>query len=152
MVMGEDASATKAALEEKLAKLRLARWRTRPSYVLAVRVVLAFAVSRAEYVYDVVPVGSKSLQKSQSQVDTILRDAIRLPQGYPRRVLWGSLASMGLGGPNLAVRFAVRRVAVLLRAVNSRSMYVRQAVRLRWDHPELLNQPYHDALRAQADL
>ena len=125
MVMGEDTSATTAALEEKLAKLRPALWRTRPSYVLAVRVVVAFAVSRAEYVYDVVPMGSKPFQKSQSQVDTILRDAIRLPQGYPRRVLWGSLASMGLGGPNLAARFAVRQVAVLLCAVNSRSVYVR---------------------------
>ena len=96
--------------------------------MLAVHVVLAFAVSRAEYVYDVVPVGSKPLQKSQSQVDTILGDAIRLPQGYPRRVLRGSLASMGLGGPKLAVRCAVRRVAVLLRAVNSKSVYVRHAV------------------------
>ena len=45
--------------------------------------------------------------------------------------------STGLGGPNLAVRFAVRQVAVLLRAVNSRSVYVWQAVRSRWDHPEL---------------
>ena len=45
--------------------------------------------------------------------------------------------SMGLGGPNLAVRFAICRVAVLLRAINSKSVYVRQAVRSRWDHPEL---------------
>ena len=59
---------------------------------------------------------------------------------------------MGLGGPNLLPRFAVRRVAVLLRAINSRSVYVRQAVRSRWDHPELASQPYHDALRVRADL
>ena len=38
MVMGEDTSTTIAALEEKLAKLCPALWRTRPSYVLAVRV------------------------------------------------------------------------------------------------------------------
>ena len=59
---------------------------------------------------------------------------------------------MGLGGPNLLPRFAVRRVAVLLRAINRRSVYVRQAVRSRWDHPELASQPYHDALRVRADL
>ena len=59
---------------------------------------------------------------------------------------------MGLGGSNLLVRFAVRRVAVLLCAINSRSVYVRQAVRSRWDHPELASQPYHDALRARANL
>ena len=29
---------------------------------------------------------------------------------------------------------------------------MRQAVRSRWDHPELSRQPYHDALRARADL
>ena len=29
---------------------------------------------------------------------------------------------------------------------------MRQAVRSRWDHPELASQPYHDALRARADL
>ena len=120
--------------------------------MLTVRVVLAFAISGAEYVYDVVPVGQKALQKLQSLVDTILRDAIRLPQGFPKRVLRGSLLSMGLGGPNPLVRFAVRRVAVLLRAINSTSVYVRQAVRSRWDHPELASQPYHDALRACADL
>ena len=85
-------------------------------------------------------------------MDTILRDAIRLPQGFPKKVLRGSLQSMGLGVPNLLPRFAVRRVAVLLRAINSRSVYVRQAVRSRWDHPELASQPYHDALRARADL
>ena len=79
MVMGKDTSAITAALEQKLVKLRPALWRTRPSYVLTVRVVLAFAISGAEYVYDVVPVGQKALQKLQSLVDTILRDAIRLP-------------------------------------------------------------------------
>ena len=152
MVMGEDTLATTAALEEKLVKLRPALWRTRPSYVLIVRVVLVFAISGAEYVYDVVLVGEKTLHKSQSLVDTILRDAIRRPQGFPKRVLRGSLLSMGLGGPNLLVRFAVRRVVVLLRALNSRSVYVRQAVRSRWGHPKLANQPYHDALRARADL
>ena len=99
-----------------------------------------------------VPVGPKPLQKSQSLVDAILRDAIRLPQGSPKRVLRGPLQSMGLGGPNLLPRFAARRVAVLLRAFNSRSVYVRQAIRSRWDHPELASQPYHDALRARADL
>ena len=41
---------------------------------------------------------------------------------------------------------------MLLRAVNRRSVYVRHAVRARWDHPELARQPYHDALRARADL
>ena len=79
MVMGEDTSATTAAMEEKLTKLRPALWRTRPSYVLTVRVVLAFAVAGADYVYDVVPVGPKSLQTLQSLVDTILCGAIRLP-------------------------------------------------------------------------
>ena len=49
-------------------------------------------------------------------------------------------------------RFAVRRVAVPMRAINSRSAYVRHAVHARWDHPELARQPYHDALRACADL
>ena len=41
---------------------------------------------------------------------------------------------------------------MLLRAINSRSVYVRHAVRSRWDHPELARKPYHDALRARADL
>ena len=121
IVMGDSVPARLKDLTKTLRRLKLTLWRTRPSYLLACRVILAFAISGADFVADVVPMGEQATVQAQVECDRAHRETLLLPQGYPKAILRAPLSLGGLGVPHLVSRFQVRRVAVLLKNLNSRS-------------------------------
>ena len=118
VVMGDSIPDRLKDLTETLRRLRLTLWRTRPSFVLACRVILAFAITGAEFVADVIPVGEEALVQAEVECDRAHREALLLPQGYPKAIMRAPLRLAGIGAPHLASRFRVRRVAVLFKNLN----------------------------------
>ena len=127
--MGESTTAVTQALEKAVDTVRKALWRVKPAYPLALRVLLASAIASAEYVFDVVPVPTDELKGPQVALDKAAKEALKLPLSFPKVILHGPLSRLGMGVPELAGRFQVRRLSSLLKALNSRSVYVREAVR-----------------------
>ena len=152
IVMGDAIPTKLTDLTSTLRRLRQALRRTRPSYVLACRVILSFAISGADFVADVVPVDEEATILAQVECDGALREAMLLPQGFPKAVLRAPLSQGGIGAPHLAWRFRIRRVAVLLKTLNSRSSLTREALRHLWNDPGCREVASHDGQLAQEEL
>jgi hypothetical protein len=128
----------RANINAALARLKLVFagvLRLRPTYILALRVVLAYAVSKLDYVYDAIPPSHPRLDVVQHSVDRVLTCALRLPRNVPRALLYAPLAVGGYGVPHLTSRFRLRFVAGIMRALNSRNALVRTSTRWLLQHP-----------------
>ena len=124
IVMGESPRAVPGKYRDALRHLGWALPRTAPSYALATRVVAGFALAKADFVFDAVPVLGTDLTDIQKLSDVIHRRALRLPRSFPRAVLYRPLERLGLALPRLSQRHAVRYVHAIVSALNCRSSYV----------------------------
>ena len=100
-VKGEQLTPQITKAEASLAKFERALYQLRPTYVLVLRIVLAYVVSALDYVYDAMPPCPTHLRHTQRAVDRILTRALRVPRNVPRALLWMPVASGGLGFPHL---------------------------------------------------
>lgn len=122
-VMGELPTLEVKKLETAL-NICLARIRHfSPSCILALRVILTFAVSSADYRLGVVPVPRDLLSRSQTLVHQTARAALRVPSWFPSFWLTTPMPYGGLGFPRLATRLALRFVLNTVLAICSRSIY-----------------------------
>ena len=62
-------------------------------------------------------------------VDKVLTRALRVPRNVPRALLWMPVAGRGFGFPHLYSHMCLHRVLGYLRAMDSRSVLVRESVR-----------------------
>jgi hypothetical protein len=99
--------------------------------------VLAYAVTKLDYVHDAVPPNHPRLDS----VDRVLPCALRVPRNVPRALLYAPLAVGGYGVPHLTSRLRLRFEAGVMRALSSRNALVRMSTR--W----LLQQPSATAVR-----
>ena len=128
VVMGEYPAPQVAKAEASLAKVGRALYRLRPAYVLVLRIVLAYVVSALNYIYDAMPPCPTRLRRTQRAVDRVLTRALRVPRNVPRALLWMPVPSGGFGFPHLYSRMRLRHVRGYLRAMDSRSVLVRENV------------------------
>ena len=135
LVMGEHPAPQVAKAEASLAKVERALYRLRPAYVLVLRIVLAYVISALDYVYDAMPPCPTHLRHTQRAVDRVLTRALRVPRNVPRALLWMPVTSGGFGFPHLYSRMRLWHVEGYLRAVDSRSVLVRENVRA-LSHPD----------------
>ena len=114
--------------------------------------IVSFAISGADFAADVVPVGEEATIHAQVECDGAHREALLLPQGYPKAILRAPLSLGGIRVPHLVLRFRVGRIAVLLKTLNSRSSLAREALCCLWGNPGRKEVSSHDGLLAQEEL
>ena len=129
LVMGEQPGPQSAKVEASLVKIERALYRVRPAFVLVLRIVLAYVVSALNYVYEAMPPCPTRLRRTQRAVDRVLTRAPRVPRNVPRALLWMPVASEGFGFPHLYGRMRLQHVQGFLRAMDARSVLVRENVR-----------------------
>ena len=88
------------------------------------------------------------LRRMQRAVGRVPTRALRVPRNVPRALLWMPVASRGFGFPQLYSRMRLRHVEAFVRAMDSRSVLVRENVRaLRHpDHWKGLDSPDQERL------
>lgn len=112
---------------QKLATIHASICRLRPHYILALRVVLSYAISRLDYLYDAIPPPSPGPLSVQLAVNNTLTAALGIPRSFPKTLLYAPLSTGGFGFPHLNHRFQLRFIAGVLRALNSRNALVRNS-------------------------
>ena len=122
----------------------LAICRLQPAYILCVRVVLSFAISRLDYVSEAVPLAGQCLTPIQLAVDAALTAALRMPRSTPKALLYAPLRAGGFGFPNLNTRSQLRFISGIYRALNSRNALVRRSTRWLFLHPPNVALPHND--------
>ena len=135
LVMGEHLTPQIAKAEASLAKIERALYHLRPAYVLVLRIVLAYVVSVLDYVYEAMPPCPTRVRRTQPVVDKVPTEALRVPRNVPRALLWMPVAGGGFGFPRLDSRMCLRHVLGYLRAMDSRSVLVRENIRA-LSHPD----------------
>ena len=63
--------------------------------------------------------------------------AVSLPLRVPNVVMYGTIASLGFGLPDVLSRFRLRQVRGLLLALNNRNALARETTRFLWSVPTL---------------
>ena len=76
-----------------------------------------------------------SLRHTKWAVDRGLTRALRVPRNVPKVLLWMPVTSGGFGFPHLYSRIPLRHIQGYLRAMDSRSVLVRENVRAH-SHPD----------------
>ena len=122
-VMGEPPTAILTAFHDSLCWVLAKIRRERPSYILALRVTLAYAVSSIDYRLSLVPLTPVQLHSLQVQVKQAARSALSVCSWFPSRWLLCPLRHGGLGFPNLFLRLRVQRVLHMVLAAQSRIVY-----------------------------
>ena len=97
MVMGESMAAVTHALKKAMDTVRKTLSRVKPVYPPALRVLPAYAVANAEYVFDVVLVPKDERKGPQVALDQAAKEALKLPLSFPKAILHGPLSQLGMG-------------------------------------------------------
>ena len=85
-----------------------------------------------DYIYEAMPSHPQRLRKVERALDRILTCALRVPRNMPHALLWTSLNRGGFGVPHLYTRMCLRHVRGFLRAMDSRSVLVRENLCAPW--------------------
>ena len=145
VVMGEPPRAVLVKYEPALRHLHWAVPRTEPVYALVLRVVTTFALTKADFVLDVVPAVDRNLEACQRLSNGIHRHALGLPRSFPRTLLYRQLRMLGLHAPRLQDCHAVWFVHTVWGALNCRSSYVADLLRHEPGHKAWVPQACSDA-------
>ena len=93
-----------------MAKIELALYSLHPSYVLVLRIVLAYVVLPLDYDYEAMPPCPPCLRRTWRAVDKVLTRALRVPRNVPRALLWMPVAGGGFAFPHQYSRMRHRHV------------------------------------------
>ena len=100
-----------------------------PNFLLAVRSVIAYLVSRIDYVAKGSWLPAQVLQESQVQVNHLFRRILALPADTPLVILHTPVVFGGWGCPQIATRAAMNFVQGYLSAIDSRSSLAQTVLR-----------------------
>ena len=128
-VMGECLRADRDKVGDKFRAVRRSITQHRPSCILALRCLMAYAVSSTDFKFTVVPVPAEFCEPLQVTVRQCARTALSLPSWFSDVLLSAPISAGGLGFPVLHVRLSLQRTLVTLQAACSRSVYTRGIVR-----------------------
>ena len=143
LVMGDVPSDRIKSAEQKMFKIAAGLRRSHPSYLLVLRVVLAFAVAKVDYVFDATP-ATQAIKPLQSQIWKVIARALQVPATFPRAILQLHVDDGGFGAPLLEARFAARFLACFLRALNCRNACTRDNLRVMWSSNVSTPLSHHD--------
>ena len=118
-----------AKAEASLAKIERAFYLLLTAHMLLLRIFLPYLVSALDYVYGAMPTRPTHHRRSQRAVDMVLSRALRVLRNVPKALLWMPVAGGGFGFPHLYSRMLLRHVQGYLRAMDSRSVLVREDLR-----------------------
>ena len=138
LLMGEAPNGVTNAALLRCRKVLAGICRLRPRFVLALRIVQGFVVSRLDYTFEAVPPVSTHLAAVQKAVDGCLTAALRVPRSTPKVLLHAPLQCGGFGGPDLMERLSLRYVLGVAKAMNSRNAWVKRTTRWALSHPEAI--------------
>ena len=99
LVMGEPTRLVLQAVVQRLATLGAAVLRLRPSYILVLRLIIAFAVLKLDYICAAAPPSGVQLCDCQRLIDSTVTTVLGLPMSMPYTPLRSPLASGGFGSP-----------------------------------------------------
>ena len=135
LVMDEHRCPQIAKAEASVAKIERALYRLRPACVLVLHIVLAYVILALDYVSEAMPPCAMHLRRTQRAVDRVLTRVLRALRNVPKALLWMPkallwipVAAGGFGFPHLYSRMRLRHVQGYLRAMDSRSVLVRENV------------------------
>ena len=123
----------------------------RPSPMLSLRIVLAFAVSSLDYKLTVVPVYEEELEPLQVQVRQAARAALALPRWFSDVYLTAPFSRGGMGFPLLALRLRLKRILVMTGVLTGRAVYPRALVSATLRDPIWAGLPGSDPLVLKDD-
>ena len=90
----------------------------RPSWILVLRMVVAYSLSCAYFVFEAVAVMPAWVLQTRHVLRHVAVGTLSLPLRVPNVALYGTIASLGLGLPDVLSRFRLRQVRWLSLALN----------------------------------
>ena len=128
-VMGECLRADRDKVGDKFRAVRRSITQHRPSCILVLRCLIAYAVSSTDFKFTVVPVPVDLCEPLQVTVRQCARTALSLPSCFSDVLLGAPISAGGLGFLVLHIRLSLQRTLVTLQAACSRSVYTGGIVR-----------------------
>ena len=122
------------AAERVLLRLLATFHRRHPPFVLAIRCVLAYALSKLDFLHGACPPYQQSCLRIQRLVNKIARVVLRLPSTSPTAWMYATLVQGGLGVPNVVLRAQLTFLRGFYDALNSRDALIRDNLRHVWQH------------------
>lgn len=135
LLMGAPPTSTHQSTLKFLQKIHGAVCRLRPSFILALRIVLQFGIAKLDYVYEAMPPVPSQLSALQREVDVTALAALKLPKSMPKALLYAPLRARGFGVTHLATRLGLRYVLGFFKALNSRNALIKSSTRWLFLHP-----------------
>ena len=146
LLMGHSPTEALQKTSQRVQKIIFSLYRSHPTYILLLRILLAFAISKLDYVYDsVTPVPDDPALKSiQQQVKKATTLALHLPPAFPNKILHLHPHDTGFGMPSIIPRLSVRNAFTMFNTLNSRNHLVRTVMQHLWFYSDTLSIDTHD--------
>ena len=152
LLMSRSKSTIYLTISTRLKRLLQVFTKHRPSFLLVLRCVLTYCISKFDYIHDSIPCRPAALQPLQRQLHQTIRASLRLPQSLPVAALQAPLDHLGLGVPHLLSRGRIGLIRTLFSTLNSRNHILRAALRHLWTDSATHPIPDHDLKVAAATL
>ena len=132
LLVGHERKECLVKFKSKLHRILTAPGQTQPTYVLALRIILSFAVASLDYVFTVIPAKRECIAKHQILIERIVCAVLCIQKTLPKRWLYMLLSLGGFGIPEIETRFRLKCIAMWVSAPNCRNALTKQAFRFAW--------------------
>ena len=129
MLMGHKPATCIDKMLVQLRKILGVTARLSPSFVLLLRILVAYAIAGPDYIFAVIPAQSAWLGQPQSLLKQILCRLLGLPKQVPNALLYTPPRASGYGLVALSPHFQVKHISTWLTNVNSRNALTRETRR-----------------------
>ena len=123
--------------------------RLQPSFVLILRILIAYTPSVVDYVFLAIPMQAEWVQSQQIQIKRMVCKALCIPIRTPNKMLWAGLDHMGFAVPHVFTRPQCQYIKGLFLACNSRSTYTRETTTMLMLYSKPNVTPHPDWIIAQ---
>ena len=109
--MGHEPKECLEKFKSKPNRIRKAAGRTQPTYVLALRIVLSFAVASPDDVFTVIPAKRECIPKHQVLIKKIVCAVLGIQKNTPNTWVYMPLTLGDFGIPEIETRFQLKCIA-----------------------------------------
>ena len=132
LLVGHEPKDCLRKFESKLNRILKAAWRTQPTYVLALMIILSFAVASPDYVFTVIPAKREWTAKHQILIKKVVCAVLCIQKNVPNTWLYMPLSLGGFGIVEIETRFQLKCIAMWVSALKCRNALTKQATRYAW--------------------
>ena len=129
LVMGDAPAEPLQNFQAALRGLHPSVLRHQPSFLLTLRLLLVYAVSIVNFVFEAMPPREQWLSSAQVLVHRIILTCLGIRQSLPLKVLYGVAGTLSFFTPLLYERGKLRFIKGMFGCVNSRSALARGMTR-----------------------